>query len=135
MDVVRTELIAQVTADPTCLSKKEGDDVAKENKNRGNHAMNIINLSIQIALYKHFFAEDLELCFKRNWALPGGTKFRTTWSAGWYIRFRLCPASIARGHSMALKYTLLIASCLPDAAAPSVSWAFDGHPRTSCSMP
>jgi hypothetical protein len=47
--------------------------------------MDLCNLTLQTMLYETFFDGECEICFKRNWELPGGVKFRTTWSAGWFL--------------------------------------------------
>ena len=81
------ELKQQVRDDPTCLQARAGDDKQAKSA-RFSHAMNLCNLTLQTILYENFFEGDAcEICFKRNWVLPGGVKFRTTWSAGWYLHY------------------------------------------------
>ena len=85
MEAKLEELKQQVRDDPTCLKATPSDDKDTKKK-RGSHAMDLCNLTLQTILYKKFFRDDCEICFKRNWVLPGGIAFRTTWSAGWYLQ-------------------------------------------------
>ena len=90
MRAVLDSLKEELRQDPSCLQTKPGDD-AKAVKGRKSMAMNICNLTLQIRLYSSLFDDECNICFKRNWILPGqqgdahGIPFRSTWSAGWYL--------------------------------------------------
>lgn len=46
----------------------------------------IVNLTLHCTLYTQLFdLKNAQLCFKRDWILPGKQQFRTTWTSGWFL--------------------------------------------------
>ena len=81
--------------DPSCLIPQPDDD-KKTKKDRGTHAMELCNLTLQTTLFEAFFdPNSCEICFKREWVLAKKPKlddhanpisdFRSTWSAGYFL--------------------------------------------------